>query len=133
MPIVAPGKRPGERLQKSKIFAKKGGFGRKKGGYASLNLTPMVDMFTIIVIYLLQNFSSDGDMLSMSASSTVGGDMGRLSKRMPRAPWRALATADITGTSGTSPTPRTPCGCFGLGISIMTVSSIGRSEVTGMR
>src|ERR1700730_16972710 len=41
-----------------------------------------------------------------SASSTLGGDIGRLSRRRPRAPWTALATAAITGTSGTSPTPR---------------------------
>ncbi len=66
MPIVTPGKHPGVRLSKSKVFGKKGGFGRKRSGYASLNLTPMVDMFTIIVIYLLQNFSSDGDILYMS-------------------------------------------------------------------
>lgn len=66
MPIVTPGKRPCARLQKSKVFGKKGGFGKKHGGYASLNLTPMVDMFTIIVIYLIQNFSSDGDILYMS-------------------------------------------------------------------
>jgi biopolymer transport protein ExbD len=66
MPIVTPGKRPGVRLSKSKVFGKKGGFGKKKSGYAGLNLTPMVDMFTIIVIYLLQNFSQDGDILFMS-------------------------------------------------------------------
>lgn len=66
MPIVTPGKRPGTRLSKSKVFGKKGGFGKKKSGYAGLNLTPMVDMFTIIVIYLLQNFSTDGDILFMT-------------------------------------------------------------------
>src|SRR5260221_21051 len=43
------------------------------------------------------------------------------------------ALAPTPGTSGTSPTPRTPCGCLGLGISIRQVSSIGRSEATGMR
>jgi biopolymer transport protein ExbD len=68
MPIVTPGKRPGVRLSKSKVFGKKGGFGKKKSGYASLNLTPMVDMLTIIVIYLLQNFSSDGDILVMDSA-----------------------------------------------------------------
>jgi len=66
MPIVTPGKRPGIRLMQSKVFGKKGGFGKKKSGYSSLNLTPMVDMFTIIVIYLLQNFSTDGDVLFMT-------------------------------------------------------------------
>ena len=44
-----------------------------------------------------------------------------------------MATAAITGTSGTSPTPFTPCGCFGFGTSTITVSNIGRSEQTGMR
>jgi biopolymer transport protein ExbD len=68
MPIVTPGKRPGIRLSKSKVFGKKGGFGKKKSGYASLNLTPMVDMLTIIVIYLLQNFSADGDILVMDSA-----------------------------------------------------------------
>jgi biopolymer transport protein ExbD len=66
MPIVTPGKRPGARLSKSKVFGKKGGFGKKKSGYSSLNLTPMVDMFTIIVIYLLQNFSTNGEILFMT-------------------------------------------------------------------
>ena len=65
MPIVTPGKRPGVRLSKSKVFGKKGGFGKKKGGYAGLNLTPMVDMMTIIVIYLLQNFSAEGNMINI--------------------------------------------------------------------
>ena len=66
MPIVTPGKRPGVRLSKSKVFGKKGGFAKKHNGYANLNLTPMVDMFTIIVIFLLQNFSTDGEILFMS-------------------------------------------------------------------
>ena len=66
MPIVTPGHRPGLRLSKSKVFGKKGGFGKKRSGYAGLNLTPMVDMFTIIVIYLLQNFSTNGDILFMT-------------------------------------------------------------------
>ena len=65
MPIVTPGKRPGLRLSKSKVFGKKG-YAKKHGGYTSLNLTPMVDMFTIITIYLIMSFSSDGDILYMS-------------------------------------------------------------------
>lgn len=65
MPIVQPGKRPGPRLAHSKVFGKKFAQG-KKSGYASLNLTPMVDMFTIIVIYLIQSFNADGEILTMS-------------------------------------------------------------------
>lgn len=64
MPIVTPGKRPGVRLSKSKVFGKK--MARKKAGAPNLLLTPMVDMFTIIVIYLIQNFSAEGEILFMS-------------------------------------------------------------------
>jgi len=63
MPIVTPGKRYCPRLQKSKIFGK-GGHG-KKGTYADLLITPLVDMFVIIVIFLLQNFSASGEILFM--------------------------------------------------------------------
>lgn len=66
MPIITPGKRPGVRLSKSKVFGMKGGFGKKKDGNADLNLTPMVDMFVIIVLFLLQNFSTDGEILFVS-------------------------------------------------------------------
>lgn len=39
------------------------GHGGKHGLMASLNLTPMVDMFTTIVIFLIQLFSATGDIL----------------------------------------------------------------------
>ena len=65
MAIVTPGKRPGDRVAASKVFGKK--FNRtKKNGYASLMLTSLVDMFTIIVIFLLMNFSANGEVLYMS-------------------------------------------------------------------
>ena len=65
MAIQAPGKRPGARLEHSKVFGKKFVRG-KKVGYASLMLTSLVDMFTIIVIFLLMNFSANGEVLYMS-------------------------------------------------------------------
>lgn len=65
MAIVTPGKRPGERIASSKVFGKKFGRG-KRSVAASLMLTSLVDMFTIIVIFLLQNFSATGEILFMS-------------------------------------------------------------------
>ena len=65
MAIVTPGKRPGDRIAASKVFGKKFGRGKKQG-YASLMLTSLVDMFTIIVIFLLMNFSANGEVLYMS-------------------------------------------------------------------
>jgi biopolymer transport protein ExbD len=65
MAIVTPGKRPGDRIAASRVFGKKFTRG-KKVGYATLMLTSLVDMFTIIVIFLLMNFSANGEVLYMS-------------------------------------------------------------------
>ncbi|MBM4377835.1 MAG: biopolymer transporter ExbD [Deltaproteobacteria bacterium] len=64
MPIVTPGFRYGKRLRKSHIF---GGHGPgKKGTFADLLITPLVDMFVIIVLFLIANFSATGEVLSMT-------------------------------------------------------------------
>ncbi len=69
MPIVTPGKHFSPRLQKSRLFGK-GSHGRK-GTFADLLITPLVDMFVIIVIFLLQNFSASGDILFMQKDITL--------------------------------------------------------------
>ena len=69
MPIVTPGKRVCPRLQKSKVFGK-GAHGHKST-VADLLITPLVDMFVIIVIFLLQNFSASGEILFMSKDITL--------------------------------------------------------------
>src|SRR5207253_9520663 len=59
--------KPGPHLQ-TEIplkFANRGGHS-KKSGYAELNLTSMVDMLTILVVFLLQTFSASGELLSVS-------------------------------------------------------------------
>jgi biopolymer transport protein ExbD len=62
--IIVPGRRPAfapiGRLRSSPLS------GGKKSGFASLNLTAMVDMFTILVIFLIQLFTSDQVSLSDS-------------------------------------------------------------------
>jgi biopolymer transport protein ExbD len=64
MPIVAPGKRPAKRFEKSRILGGKISHGRK-GTNAELNVVPMVDMMTMLVIFLLQQFSATGEVLYM--------------------------------------------------------------------
>src|SRR5512142_3066069 len=64
MPIVTPGKRPALRFQKSKILGGKISRGRKATN-AELNVVPMVDMMTMLVIFLLQQFSSTGEVMYM--------------------------------------------------------------------
>ena len=64
MGIEIPGKRWGKRLQHSKVFGH--GAHGKKTTYADLLITPLVDMFVIIVLFLIANFSATGEVLMMS-------------------------------------------------------------------
>jgi biopolymer transport protein ExbD len=64
MAIVQPGKRPAKRFEKSKILGGKMGSGHKATN-AELNVVPMVDMMTMLVIFLLNQFSSTGEVLYM--------------------------------------------------------------------
>ncbi len=64
MPIVTPGKRPAKRFEKSKILGGKMHGGRRATN-AELNVVPMVDMMTMLVIFLLAQFSSTGEVLYM--------------------------------------------------------------------
>src|SRR5262245_18075500 len=64
MPIKVPGKRMSKRLEHSKVFGHHGA--GKKAGYADLLITPLVDMFAIIVLFLIANFSATGEVLMMS-------------------------------------------------------------------
>jgi biopolymer transport protein ExbD len=64
MAIVTPGKRPAKRFEKSKVLGAKVVRG-KKATNADLNVVPMVDMMTMLVIFLLQQFSSTGEVLYM--------------------------------------------------------------------
>ena len=65
MAIKVPGKRYGKRLERSKVFGH-GAAGHKKSGYSELNMTPLVDMFVIMVLFLIANFSATGEVLMMT-------------------------------------------------------------------
>ncbi len=64
MGIQVPGKRYGKRLAHSKIFGH--GAVHKKTMFADLLITPLVDMFVIIVLFLIANFSATGEILNQS-------------------------------------------------------------------
>src|SRR4051812_2583108 len=61
MPIKVPGKRlsPHAALKHAQKAMKARG---KRQQFAGLMLTSMVDMFTLLVIFLLSNFSASGDL-----------------------------------------------------------------------
>jgi biopolymer transport protein ExbD len=65
MAIKVPGKRFGKRLAHSKVFGHGAAHG-KKSVYADLLITPLVDMFVIIVLFLIANFSATGEVLMMT-------------------------------------------------------------------
>src|SRR4029453_1303638 len=64
MAIETPGKRFGKRLRKSKVFGH--GHASHKASNADLLITPLVDMFVIIVLFLIANFSATGEVLMMT-------------------------------------------------------------------
>lgn len=60
MPVFTPGRHPAyEPIGRLRANPLKSG---KKSGFVELNLTAMVDMFTVIVIFLLQSFSGEGEV-----------------------------------------------------------------------
>ncbi|HJL43755.1 MAG TPA: biopolymer transporter ExbD [Myxococcales bacterium LLY-WYZ-16_1] len=64
MTIKQPGKRPfAPWLKEHK--AMKGG-GKKLSGAADLLLTPLIDMFVILVVFLIMNFSATGELVSIN-------------------------------------------------------------------
>lgn len=60
--------KPGERHRKHNILKRRTG---KRGVVALLSLTAMVDMFTVLVIFLLQNFSGQEQMLMLHKELTL--------------------------------------------------------------
>src|SRR5437763_11643154 len=65
MAISVPGKRVGKRLEHSKVFGSHA-LSKKKSVFADLLVTPLVDMFVIIVLFLIANFSATGEVLTMT-------------------------------------------------------------------
>jgi biopolymer transport protein ExbD len=64
MPIVQPGKRPARRLQGSRVYGGKLTRSARTTN-TELNVVPMVDIMTLLVIFLLQQFSATGEVLYM--------------------------------------------------------------------
>lgn len=59
---------PGQRHRYSKLLSKKKG---KREVVAVLSLTAMVDMFTVLVVFLLQNYNSTGEVLYIPKEVTL--------------------------------------------------------------
>lgn len=69
MAIKQPGSRIGSSVNMKGL--KIGGKGHRKGMLFSLNLTPMIDMFSILVVFLLITFSATGEILFQTSDITL--------------------------------------------------------------
>jgi biopolymer transport protein ExbD len=87
--------KPGPRLRKMipLKFVRGGGHGGKSG-YAELNLTSMVDMLTILTVFLLQTFSASGELLSVQKNIVL--PEARNWKDLEQAPIIAVSKDSVT-------------------------------------
>lgn len=60
--------RPGERHRYHRLLKNRGG---KRSVTAVLSLTAMVDMFTVLVVFLLQNYNTTGEILYIPKEVTL--------------------------------------------------------------
>lgn len=64
MPIKKPGKHPFAPWLKDSAALKGGG--KKHSGAADILLTPLIDMFVLLVVFLIMNFSATGELVTLS-------------------------------------------------------------------
>jgi len=74
-------------------YVARGAHGRKSG-YAELNLTSMVVMLTILVVFLLQTFSASGELLTVSKNIVLPEAMNF--KELERAPVIGISKESVT-------------------------------------
>jgi biopolymer transport protein ExbD len=89
--ITKPGPRLGHEVPLK--FVSKGAHG-KKSTYAELNLTSMVDMLTILVVFLLQTFSASGELLTVSKNIVL--PEAQNFKDLERAPVVGISKDSVT-------------------------------------
>lgn len=92
MPIKSPGSRIGSsvHLKSLKVGTKAGA---KRSLLVSLNLTPMIDMFTILVVFLLITFSATGEILFQQSDIKI--PKAYKSKPLERVPIIGISNAVI--------------------------------------
>ena len=82
MPIKKPEKRPFAPWLKDHRALSKGK--KKFAGQADLLLTPLIDMFVILVVFLIMNFSASGELVSISKDIEL--PKAHETKQLERAP-----------------------------------------------
>jgi biopolymer transport protein ExbD len=92
MTIKKPGKRPfAPWLQKSKAL-KKGA--KKHSANTDLLLTPLIDMFVILVVFLINNFAASGDLVNISKDISL--PKATTTAALERAPIIAISATSVS-------------------------------------
>ena len=71
------------------LLRSSGGGHGKKGVFAALQLTPLIDMFIVILIFLLMSFSASGDIVS--ANKNIKLPMAQQVEKLDRVPIVAIS------------------------------------------
>ena len=91
MAIKKPGKRPfAPWLQENDVLNKGG---KKHGGVADLLLTPLIDMFVILVVFLIMNFSATGELVNISKDIQL--PKAKVTSMLERAPVIQISPSTI--------------------------------------
>ncbi len=94
MPVHKPGPHLGHKSP-FKYLASKGKHGGKKDpNSAQLNLTPMVDMLTMLVVFLLSTFSASGEIMMVQRGLKLPNATQK--KELERSPLLIISTDTIT-------------------------------------
>jgi len=91
MPIKKPGKHPFAPWLQNSAALTKGG--KKHTGAADVLLTPLIDMFVLLVVFLIMNFSASGELVSISKDISL--PKARTTKMLERAPIIQISAATI--------------------------------------
>ena len=95
MPVKTPGKHPfAPWLQDHRALTGKMG---RHSGNSELLLTPLIDMFVILVVFLIMNFSASGELVSISKDIEL--PKATTVKEMERAPIIQIS-ADTVAVEG---------------------------------
>ncbi len=90
--VHRPIKAPGPHLRNYVGLGKHGGKVKhhaRKSTFASLQLTPMIDMFIVVLIFLLMTFQASGEILFISKSIVLPNAMN----------WKELERAPVIGVA----------------------------------
>jgi biopolymer transport protein ExbB len=97
-PIKSPGPHLRNFVGLGKGHGGKGGGHGRKSTFASLQLTPMIDMFIVVLIFLLMTFSAEGQILVVSRDIKL--PFAEKVEKLQRAPIVAISYPENDPTGG---------------------------------